>query len=182
MKSTEKEKMCSTCDGMIPYESDHCPYCGTEQTPRMQNSFQAPLFQTQSLEDSLTSLYTPPYMGKRPQFGQESETATRQEPPMTSYNNAPIYKQVTEKAQINPLLGATVEEDEAPPKNSFLCTLLLTLGANFSIVGLIQLFFSKNGILRLEWNANYWFFYCLIGAPLIYFGMKKLKDLSRESV
>lgn len=178
MKSTEKEKMCSTCDGMIPFDVDNCPYCGTEQNARQQNSFQTPIFKTQSLEDSLTSLYTPPYMGKRPQFGQQPEISTHEETPMTSYNNAPIYKEVTEKPQMNPLLGATVEEEEASPQNSFFCTLLLTLGANFCILGLIQLFFSKNGILRLEWNANYWFFYCLIGAPLIYFGMKKLKTFS----
>lgn len=175
MKSLEKEKMCISCEGRIAFDAQTCPYCGTHQTGRSQASFQAPIFQNQSLEDSLTSLYTPPYMGKRSPFFQPSETSI-EEPPM-NYNDHPIYKEVTEKPQMDPLLGATVEEEKASPQNSFFSTLLLAAGANFSIIGLMQLFFSKNGVLRLEWNASYWFFYCLIGAPLLYFGLKKVRAL-----
>nr|NGX47902.1 hypothetical protein [Chlamydiota bacterium] len=71
MKSMDQEKMCISCDGRIPFDAEVCPYCASKQSGAgMQNSFQAPIFQNQSLEDSLTSLYTPPYQGKRPQFTQ----------------------------------------------------------------------------------------------------------------
>nr|NGX48283.1 hypothetical protein [Chlamydiota bacterium] len=137
-------------------------------------SFQAPIFQNQSLEDSLTSLYTPPYQGKRPQFTQNAPSE-----PDLIYEEPPMYKEVTERPEMNPLLGATVDEEETASKSSLLPTVLLFAGANFSILGFMQLFFSKNGILRLEWDANYWFFYCLLGLPLLYFGYKKVKNLER---
>ncbi len=169
----EREKLCVQCEGRISLDAQTCPYCAADQsTTRMQNSFQAPIFQSQSLEDSLTSLYTPPYQGKRPQF--ESQ-ASQELPPM--YEEPPLYKEVTERPEMNPLLGATVEEETNKPKSSLWPTLFLIAGANLAILGLMQLFFSKDGLLRLEWDANYWFFYCLLAAPLLYFGYKKLKRL-----
>ncbi len=176
MKSLEKEKMCISCEGRIAANATKCPYCAAEQgDSEMKNAFQAPLFERQSLEDSLASLYTPPYMGKRPQFGQQEELPLEESSKVVYDEQPSMYKEVTERPQMDPLLGATVQEEEAPPPNSFFSTLLLALGANFSLLGLLQLFFSKNGVLRLEWNASYWFFYCLIGGPLLYFGFKKLK-------
>jgi len=173
MTTTEKEKMCVSCEGRIPFDSEVCPYCAVKQSGSSQNSFQAPIFENQSLEDSLTSLYTPPYQGKRPQFGQQSQTQPEQ-----SYEEPSMYKEVTEKPEMNPLLGAIVEDEEMPPKSSLIPTTLLFAGANITLIGLMQLFFSKNGVLRLEWNANYWFFFCLIGIPLLYFGFKKVKTLT----
>lgn len=175
MKSAEKEKICISCEGRIPLDAKVCHYCATDQqTPKMQNSFQAPIFQNQSLEDSLTSLYTPPYQGKRPSFGQAPEPSAPYKP-MYDQDATP-YKEVSKNYSIDPLIGATVDE-EPERKNGVLPTLLLTAGANVFILGLMQLFFSKKGVLRLEWNANWWFFYCLLGAPLLYFGYKKLKEL-----
>lgn len=160
--------MCINCEGRIPVSADVCPFCAAHQTSH--NSFQAPIFENQSLEDSLTSLYTPPYQGKRPQFeGRQSYEPVEEER---------HYKEVREKTQIDPLMDATVKEEAPRGVSSFLPTLLLTLGANFAIIGLMQLFFSKDGVLRLEWNANYWFFYCLASAPLIYFGFKKTNHLT----
>ncbi len=177
MKSTDREKMCISCEGRIPFDAEICSYCASKQSGGgIQNSFQTPIFQNQSLEDSLTSLYTPPYQGKRPQFAQ----STTSQPDPTEEDEHPMYKEVTERPEMNPLLGATVDEEEAPPRSSLIPTTLLFAGANFSLLGLMQLFFSKNGILRLEWDANYWFFYCLFGIPLLYFGLKKIKHLDRS--
>lgn len=176
MKSVEREKICISCEGRIPLDAEVCHYCATKQSGAgLQNSFQAPIFQHQSLEDSLTSLYTPPYQGKRPQF---SINQNPEPTPSFSYEEAPsLYKSV--KPDRNPILGTTMEKEEAEggSKSSLWPTALLLGGVHFSILGLMQLFFSKNGILRLEWDANYWFFYCLIGAPLLYFGIKKVKKI-----
>lgn len=160
MKTVDKEKMCGNCDGRIPLNADRCSYCGMEQT---KISSRTPIFQNQSLEDSLASLYTPPYQGKRPQF-------TEVPPAEPLHQLEPMYKEVTEKPQIQ-------NEEEVETKSSLWPTTFLLAGANFIFVGLMQLFFSKNGILRLEWNAHYWFLYCILGAPCLYFGYKKLKEL-----
>ena len=92
----------------------------------------------------------------------------------------PLYKEVTEKAHLDPLMGATAPEEEAPQKSSFVPTAFLLGGVHFAVIGLMQLLFSKNGVLRLEWDANYWFFYFLASAPLFYFGMKKIKQLEKS--
>lgn len=176
MKTVDKEKICGNCDGRIPLSAERCSYCGAEQVI---NSSRIPIFQNQSLEDSLASLYTPPYQGKRPQFTQTEQT-TREEPLKqleSMYNERPLYKEVTEKPQMDPLLGATANEDAVETKSSLWPTVFLLAGANFIFVGLMQLFFSKNGVLRLEWNAHYWFLYCILGAPCLYFGYKKFKEL-----
>lgn len=173
----EKEKMCISCEGRIPLSADVCPYCATHQVQQPeQNSFQTPIFQSQSLEDSLTSLYMPPYQGKRPRFDAPIEEESFPTTSTMDYQQEmPLYKEVTEKPQLDPLAGATTHEEETPQKSSFVPMTLLLGGAHFAVIGLMQLFFSKNGILRLEWNANYWFFYFLVSAPLFYFGAKKIK-------
>ncbi len=179
MKSVEKEKICISCEGRISFDAQVCPFCASDQSgSKIQNSFQAPIFQNQSLEDSLSSLFTPPYQGKRPQFGipqNLSEPAPQE--PKQMYEEPPLYKDVTEHPHVDPLLSATIEEEEETEESSLWPTLLLIAGANICILGLMQLFFSRGGVLRLEWNANYWFFHCLVGAPLLYFGYKKVKAL-----
>lgn len=167
MKTVDKEKMCLSCEGRIPQNAEKCSYCGAEQ----KNSYRAPIFQNQSLEDSLTSLYTPPYQGKRPQFTQAEE-------PQPLQSLEPMYKDVTEeKPQMEPLFGSEAKEEEEQKKSSLLPTALLFAGANFLFLGLLQLLFSKDGVLRLEWNAHYWFLYCILSAPCLFFGYKKFKDL-----
>lgn len=175
MKTEEREKLCVACEGRIPLDAEVCPYCASKQSGAgMRNSFQAPLFQHQSLEDSLTSLYTPPYQGKRPQF----ELDSIPEQPEAAEEEPSLYKQVTERPNMDPLLDALPDEAESVPRqNALLPTTLLIAGANFGIIGLMQLFFSKNGVLQLEWDANYWFFYCIFSLPLLYFGFKKLKKV-----
>lgn len=177
MKSTEKQKMCIHCEGRIPIEAEICEYCASYQTDaNVKNSFQAPLFQNQTLEDSLTSLYTPPYQGKKPNF---SQSPAKEEPMFSAHPQTPMYKDVAGQAPRNPFEGATVNttEEESQQKNSLWPTLFLTTGIFAFVVGLMQCLFSKNGTLHLEWDTNYWFLYCLLGAPLLYFGIKKLREL-----
>ena len=179
MKAIEKEKMCLSCEGRISLDAEVCPYCAAEQEKvKIENPYRAPIFQNQSLEDSLASLYTPPYQGKRPQFAEPQNIQKQLNPkPEPMYNERPLYKDVTERPQMDPLLGAMVKEEDDQTKSSLWPTVFLFAGANCLFLGLMQLFFSKNGILRLEWDSNYWFVYCLLGAPFLYLGYKKIKEL-----
>lgn len=164
MKTVDKEKMCISCEGRIPQNAEKCSFCGAEQ----KNSYRAPIFQNQSLEDSLTSLYTPPYQGKRPQFTKAEETEPLQSlQPM--YEEQPLYKEAAEVPEV---------KEEEQRKSSLWPTILLFAGANCLFLGLLQLLFSKDGVLRLEWDAHYWFLYCILSAPCLFFGYKKFKELN----
>lgn len=159
MKGTKREKICISCEGRIASDAEICPYCSTKQSGS--HSSQGLLFEKQSLQDSLTSLYTPPYQGKKPQFSFVSTEAKEDPSPF-------VWKEEKEEKNL-PLENET--------KSGVWPILLLLSGVHFSLLGLAQLFFSKEGILQLEWNADYWFFYCLFGFPLLYIGYKKVKGL-----
>jgi hypothetical protein len=140
MKPADRQKMCPNCDGRIPYDATQCPYCFTAvqgEGNSLKNS---------SLQDSLTSLYTPPYAAKA-----EPEEK----------------KRAVEDAAVLPK-DAITEEKEA-----FWPMLLMSLGANLFVLGLLQFFFSENGQVRLEINSEFWFLFILLAIPLFYLGYKK---------
>jgi hypothetical protein len=181
MKPVERQKICSHCDGRIAVEADTCPYCGTPLVSQEEEASSAPLFGNQSLQESLTSLYTPPYSTRNAAFMKtEKENHNK--------FKTPLMKETSAENQFAGALGKmpyaspsiAAPEQKIEDKNSFLPLLFVLLGANLLTVGLLQCFFSDGGFLRLEWNSKYWFIYCLIALPLIYVGMKKAKQLNRE--
>ncbi len=181
MNSKDRQKMCSSCDGRIPLDAGVCPYCASEQ-----RGASAPISSTkelhhQSLQDSLTSLYSPPYAGKNSGFmsneKKEVPNSSKPEPlsdPMAEkrFNNSSVAMGV-------PTIPVDASEDQQMESNksSFWPILLLSIGGNLLTLGLLQLFFSDGGYLRLEWNSSYWFVYCLAAAPLFFFGFKKVNSL-----
>jgi len=161
MKVNERQKMCATCDGRIPVDANRCPYCAAEQTQVY--------LQHKSIQDSLTSLYPPPYAAKNPPQQKEamSKTTYTQESmldkPFLHINSStrPSHEESTEKTK----------EEIA----SFWPILLLSIAANLFVVGLLQLFFSDQGLLTLQWQSRYWFIYCAAALPLFYFGFRRLR-------
>ncbi|NNM43685.1 MAG: hypothetical protein HKM07_05025 [Chlamydiae bacterium] len=161
-KGTEKQKICGNCDGRIPWEAAQCLYCGADVSKQLNMEsvpYQATLFKHQSLEDSLTNLYKPPYGGG------STTTSTYSKP------KEAVQERVMEETMIK---ENTISEVDQTTKNTLWSILFLSAGANLFILGLLQLFFSNGGILRLEWNAHYWFVYSLLSLPILYFGIKKL--------
>ena len=152
MKPVDRQKICSNCDGRIPMNAKECIYCGTDQPEQGQT----PLFKQQTLQESLSSLYAPPYTPKNSfdteERGPNEKTFSHQTAAATS---------------------AYEEASEEDVKSSFLPLFLLVIGTNLFTIGLLQLFFSTDGLLSLEWDSSYWFFYCLVAAPMCYFGYKK---------
>jgi hypothetical protein len=161
MKSIEKQKMCPHCEGRIPFEVEVCPYCSHE-TSLQASKPQSPLFHSQSLEDSLASLYKPPYQSKTPS---SMETEKHSNP---LHVEASLYGQPAPQPQ----------NELRETKSSLPPTILLLLASQLFILGLLQFFFAKDGIVHLEWDGSHWFFYCLFALPLFYFGWKKLQNLS----
>lgn len=171
MKPKDLQKMCSQCDGRIPIDATECPYCGTEQTLESKFSAKAePMSHHQSLNDSLSSLYAPPYSAKNTSsFMEEKKDFTLKKPSYT--------QEYSPTAQPTPPIKTEAEEETETAKSTFWPILLLSIGTNLLLIGLLQLFFSDNGRLTLEWDSSYWFLYCLISLPLFYFGIKKVNSL-----
>lgn len=172
MKPTDRQKMCPNCDGRIAFDATECPYCGTEQIIKAEEAAQPSLFKNLPSQENLASFYTPPYAGTQMSPAGIDPSAKKPE----------AFKKVSSdgRAASAPLTAAAIqaEQQDALAKNAFMPILLLMLGGNLLMLGLLQLFFSDHGILRLEWESSYWFLYCLIALPLFYFGLRKVKTLS----
>lgn len=166
MHPKDRQKMCLNCDGRIPFEAVECPYCAAKQGSEASSAKQS---HHDSIQESLTALYAHQYMGKSDEKKQSHE---------------PVKDPMVEK-RFNPtaphlgIPSIALETQEEQPvdeaKSSFWPLLLLSLGGNLLTVGLLQLFFSDNGFLRLEWDSSYWFLYCLAALPLFFLGFKKAK-------
>lgn len=94
MKTVERQKICSNCDGRIPQDAVQCPYCFTPQQNSLDNSssksYGAPVQEN--------FLYSPPYSTPKP--------------PETSYSKTPEAQEaalkVSEPASFWPILLLTV--------------------------------------------------------------------------
>lgn len=167
MKPNDRQKMCTQCDGRIPIEAQECPYCSAEQLERPS---EPDLFSNhQSIQASLSSLYSPPYGAKQPGTSIASIQADSFKKAESS-----AYKEVSSKGPQIPQEGVMVEEP-VQDKSCFWSILTLSLAANFFILGMLQCFFSDNGKLTMQWDSDYWFIYLLFSIPLFFFGYKKLK-------
>lgn len=159
MKSADRQKMCFKCNGRVSFEATECPYCAADLPTSTQNgSPQSPLFKNQTLQDSLTSLYNPPYHSK-----------------MSEKENPVPKKQVVFTEPESPVAIAAEPEAEEGSNRDFWALFALIVGGNLLTLGLMQFFFSENGKLNLEWDSSYWYLYCLIALPLFYLGFKKTR-------
>lgn len=136
----------------------------------------------QSFQKSLSSLYAPPYSVKNTGYADVEKKQTGGTKPVESLK-IPVGEK---KFQTAASLGApTIPVDNVTEgiavdeKTSFWPILWLSLGANLLLLGLLQLFFSDNGVLQLEWNSHHWFIYCLLSLPLLFFGYKKVQALPK---
>lgn len=174
--------MCTSCEGMIPIDAEICPYCAADhsQSTEQTSSYQAPLFKHQSLEESLTSLYTPPYSSKNHAYATEENKAP---PPRKNRENptegmmSAIRKEAAPSLAIPTSATEETEEEQSAQGSTFWAVFMLSLGAVLLNLGVLQLFFSDHGVLKLEWNGAYWFLYCLVSVPLFYLGFKKVNTL-----
>ena len=156
----ERTKMCPSCHGNAPLHVDICPYCANSFFEKNETISNENISQdnssTLSYEETLTSLYPPPYKPKVI-------------PTSTTTNNDAVYDEETgiqhETQQVNESDEEVLEERE---KNSLIPIVLFWLGVNILVFSIILIVFSADGVLYLKWNTKYWFLYSLISIPLIY--------------
>ena len=152
--SQKKTKLCANCDGLVDLDVIICPYCGSDvlEVADSQSTYAPPHYRKNlSAEETLCSLYPPPYQPKN------IETAD----PSDSSKEAAIEEEDFEKKKSKKF-------------SSLLSTLFFSLGVNFFLFGLYLFVFSKNKELFLRFDASYWYLYFLVGGPLIFFGYKML--------
>lgn len=181
MHSQERQKICNYCEGRIPLDAVVCLYCSSNQEMSMSEE-EEQLRRQQSFQKSLSSLYTPPYSVKS---GGYVDSEKREEGMMKQAEGLKIPAGDKKFQTAAPLGAPSIPVDPSSEgmmsdeKTSFWPILWLSMGANLLLLGLLQLFFSDNGILRLEWNSHHWFIYCLLSLPLIFFGYKKVQALPK---
>jgi len=157
MESNKRYKLCPHCEGRIDINSVSCPFCGRNISERMgyhENEYdeveEKPYQSSLSVQQTLSSLYPPPYQPK-------------------VFDDGEIEEEDDETEE------ASIEEKETITSKDYLWpALFLTLGANLFFLSILMLFFSKNGEILLQWNAKYWVFYFLVSLPLFYFGYRRL--------
>ncbi len=172
MKPVDRQKMCVNCDGRVPYESIVCPYCSADLSSAPEAEAPRPdsLSRNQAIQDSLTSLYAPPYKGKK----NESPKLT----PKTGLKEAARVLATAHHGGTAAAPGALPrdETEDKVGKSILLSILSLSLGSILFILGLLQIFFSDEGVLRLEWSTRHWFIYTLAALPLLYFGYRRAEQ------
>ncbi|HEU64134.1 MAG: hypothetical protein KR126chlam4_00037 [Candidatus Anoxychlamydiales bacterium] len=162
----ELTKMCPSCDGSISMDAIFCPYCGSnvfEKNEDLPDKKTEDDVKSLSYEETLSSLYPPPYKPKAIQ----TATSKYYEEENDVEKDEDENQEKLEKKNIS-------EKNE---KNALIPTALFWLGINILVFSVLLLVFSQNGVLYLKWNAKFWFLYSIISIPLVYFGFKGLKNL-----
>lgn len=190
MKQVDRTKVCWNCEADVSYEATYCPFCGTDLlTSSIEKPGQPPKqdhkFSDQSLQESLASLYKPPYSVRNRQgFGvpdeREESSYIETEPQKEDTLFQSYEKEDAEDLPMIPEEGIQPldEKDEVSRRGNVLPLLFLMIGAHLFILGALLLFCSKGGVVTLEWSSRFWFLYCLISFPLLYFGGRMLKNQS----
>ena len=158
MQQTDKTKLCPSCDGYVALQVNICPYCGNsvfENIEHNSDKKKSENVHSLSYEETLASLYPPPYKPKVIEPEIKEEIIERKQ-------------DIEEEIE--------TEEEEVTKKSFLLPTTLFLFGVNILFFSLILLIFSDDGSLYLKWNAKYWYLYTLFSIPLAYFGFKGLKD------
>lgn len=190
MKQMDRTKVCWNCEADVSYEATYCPFCGTDLlTTSAESAPQEPKvdakFSDQSLQESLASLYKPPYSVRNRQgFGvpdEREEVPYKQAEPAKEDPLFQPYDQIeSQETFVAPEEPAT-QEEEITRRGNILPLLFLMIGAHLFVLGALLLFCSREGVVTLEWSSRFWFVYCLISFPLLYFGVRHLKK-SPESL
>jgi hypothetical protein len=152
MQSNQNErlKLCPHCDGRVLMEVSVCPYCGNVFTEKKdgtkEDTKNTQDMRSLSPEETLASLYPPPY---RPKMQQAA----------FDFPKESIAEEVVEEK-------VQVQEKEI---SSFPYVILFSIGINIGLLGLFLFFFAHNGEVILRWNAKFWIVYLIVISSIAFF-------------
>jgi hypothetical protein len=151
MKSNEKMRMCPYCEGTVPLESASCRFCGQafqECSKKVKGAFR---------DEADPFQYHPPYS------------------PATEPMQESVFYPENKESVKRSFAGEEVDQEE---ENGYIVALtLLSCGGMLLTLSLLLLFFSEHGRLVLEWKSRYWSLYMILGTPMLYYGINKIRQL-----
>ncbi len=139
--------MCYNCEGELDLDVIVCPYCAADLREEKPEQQRPSYNPSVSLKNLTTQQSLYP--------SQYAEPKAEEEP--------------TQEA------APAVEMEES--KNILGPILLLTLGVQLLLFGLLMALFSHHGQLILKWDARFWFLYLLASVPFLIFGYKSLSKI-----
>ena len=80
MKPSDRQKVCTQCDGRVPLDATECFYCGMDLSKNMSNAAKNATPSHASLEQSLQGLYSPS-QSNRGMKGQDAYMRSSYTPP-----------------------------------------------------------------------------------------------------
>lgn len=163
MTKKNDKRLCWNCDGSVSLHLAQCPYCGVElsQTPEQggeKNPFRGFVSPFQSSAPIDPSVPKPPFASVFSQAISVSEDEWNQS--------------LGEEAE-GP--KKEMEELSSTTKREMIALLLLLPGVVFFLFGLALLLFSSEGVLALEWDQSFAYFYFLGAVPLLFLGWRALR-------
>jgi len=179
----DRTKVCWHCEADVSYEATYCPFCGADLlTSPSESTAQFPKsdgkFSDQTLQESLASLYKPPYsIRDRRGLGvpDEREEALFKQAEVSKEN--PLFHFHDQKEAQQPSEEVN-QEEKSMRRGTILPLLFLMIGVHLFILGVLLLFCAREGVVTLEWSNRFWFIYCLASFPMLYFGVRLLKNLT----
>lgn len=182
MNVNTTKQICWYCEGSVSIEALQCCFCGSELNKENNNS---PLTETAvsnsnptpstesaietPLDESLARLYKPPYL-IRDRF---ASTSPRED------NPSHLTMVTPDKIEEEEIFDVASGSDQIGNSDA-LSLLLLSLGVFLLTLGLLLFFFAEEGSITLQWNTNYWFLYCFLALPALYFGFTYLGKIETK--
>lgn len=146
----EKElalKLCVNCHAQVDKDVVICPYCRTNFQQNYFSSSQESK-ENLSMEESIGSLYPPPYQQKVPDM-EEKQLGEQEELMVEKDTNMPV---------IWPYV-------------------LCVIGTYLFLFGLFLGVFSSEGYLSLRFSASFWYLYFLASIPILVISYRLLNKI-----
>lgn len=188
MSQKKRMNLCSSCDGFVDLDVIVCPYCGSDMSKSVEANIEDEMSSVQhkqkmSVEETLSSLYPPPYKPKNiiPTDPVNNRTFNQDFIEKDLSENAYLPKEEAQESFIDTKREEQTTHNEKEEETVFssslakaLPVLLFSLGVNILLLGLYLLIFSTNGEIFIRWNAAVWYVYLLVGVPFVFVGYRML--------
>lgn len=160
MTTETKKKLCWNCEGRVACNEEHCPYCGVYLSPA--------LCSREGSEDDDEEYREEPERGSPHHLGRERVPGGRRPSTFDEEDEGEGSYEEEEEVRTAVLTSGEVRKMAAPMG-------MLLSGSIFFLFGLALLLFSREGVLTLQWDGEYWYIYLGLSLILLFLGWRSLQ-------